>query len=135
MKNWGDETIMSQGGSVDISRMGAGVKGKVMQTNSRKAKIEAELKLLEWHKLANDAALKAALLQTKNLKQDSPGRSSSSYVSDDAQWIRKVIDDEQVKPLEVYIHIQMYIHIYIYICIYLSIYIHIFIYIYTCVYM
>ena len=31
--------------------------------------IESELKLLEWHKLANDAALKAALVRTKKLKK------------------------------------------------------------------
>ena len=30
--------------------------------------IEAELKLLEWHKMANEAALKAALVRTKQLK-------------------------------------------------------------------
>ena len=31
-------------------------------------KIKAEMKLLHWHKLANDAALKAALLKTKTMK-------------------------------------------------------------------
>jgi len=39
---------------------------------SRKEKIQEELKLLEWHKLANDAALKAALMQTKAIKSEVP---------------------------------------------------------------
>ena len=45
----------------------------------------------------------AALLQTKNIKQESPvrERSQEPHTSEDARWIRKVIDEEQVKPLEV----------------------------------
>ena len=44
----------------DISRISMnGMKPqKTIINKSRKAKLEAELKLLEWHKLANDAALK-----------------------------------------------------------------------------
>ena len=61
MKNWVDETGVSQT-STDISRISMGMNGmkggKSIINNSRKAKLEAELKLLEWHKLANDAALK-----------------------------------------------------------------------------
>ena len=47
--------------------------------------------------------LQAALLQTKNIKQESPvrERSQEPHTSEDARWIRKVIDEEQVKPLEV----------------------------------
>ena len=64
MKNWMDETGVSQT-STDISRISMnGMKGqKSVINNSRKAKLEAELKLLEWHKLANDAALKVSVLQ------------------------------------------------------------------------
>ncbi len=32
--------------------------------------LEQEMQLLQWHKLANEAALKAALLRTKKLKSD-----------------------------------------------------------------
>ena len=48
-------------------------------------------------------SLQAALLQTKNIKQESPvrERSQEPHTSEDARWIRKVIDEEQVKPLEV----------------------------------
>lgn len=51
----------------------------------------------------------AALLQTKSLKQESPGRDREreshqhSHAAEDALWIRRVIDEEQVKPLEVII--------------------------------
>jgi hypothetical protein len=62
-------------------------------------KLRAELKLLEWHKLANDAAIKAALMQTKQLKA-SPS-ASPSHVESDVHWIRRVINNEQTKPLEV----------------------------------
>ena len=98
------------GGATDISRIsinkmddgggGGGDNGKI---RSRKAKLEAELKLLEWHKMANEAALKAALLQTKSIKETaaSPAKSTASFAQDDEKWIRKVIDEEQVKPLEV----------------------------------
>ena len=45
----------------------------------------------------------AALLQTKAIKEtSSPSKSTSvAYAADDEKWIRKVIDEEQVKPLEV----------------------------------
>ena len=67
---------------------------------SRKEKIQEELKLLEWHKMANEAALKAALLQTKNLKSHVPEHLPVHTV-DDARWIKKVIEQEHIKPLEV----------------------------------
>ena len=59
MKSWYDGTNLTQT-SIDVSRISvSGAKGqKNAMNNSRKAKLEAELKLLEWHKLANDAALK-----------------------------------------------------------------------------
>ena len=103
--SWMDDR--SLGGATDISRIsinkmdgGGGDHGKI---RSRKAKLEAELKLLEWHKMANEAALKAALLQTKSIKETaaSPAKSTASFAQDDEKWIRKVIDEEQVKPLEV----------------------------------
>ena len=45
----------------------------------------------------------AALLQTKSIKETaSPFKASTaSFAADDEKWIRKVIDEEQVKPLEV----------------------------------
>ena len=75
MKNWVDETTV--GTSTDISRISmGGMKGqKIVINNSRKAKLEAELKLLEWHKLANDAALKVnhdILTQRKCNHPDAP---------------------------------------------------------------
>lgn len=77
-----------------------GSRGPVKKPQGTAEKLKAELKLLEWHKLANDAAIKAALMQSKNLKQESPQR-ESSHIADDAHWIRRVINNEQTKPLEV----------------------------------
>jgi len=76
-------------------------KGKVPEKpKSRAESIEAELKLLEWHRLANDAALKAALMQTKSLHADLPVV-KPKHVADDAKWIKKVIEQEHMKSLEV----------------------------------
>ena len=37
---------------------------------SQLAELEQEMKLLQWHKLANEAALKAALIRTRKLKRE-----------------------------------------------------------------
>lgn len=79
---------------------GGGMKSTfVPRKPSRKETIESELKLLEWHKLANDAALKAALMQTKQLHDPPPKRDPS--LDEEAKRIRKIITNEQTKPLEV----------------------------------
>lgn len=38
-------------------------------------------------------------MQTKQLKEEEP--MSAAHVADDATWIRRVINNEQTKPLEV----------------------------------
>ena len=67
---------------------------------SRKEKIQEELKLLEWHKMANDAAIKASLMQNKQLKAAVP-HAIPAHTDDDAKWMKKVIQQEHIKPLEV----------------------------------
>jgi hypothetical protein len=89
---------------------------------SRKEKIEAELKLLEWHKMANAAAIKVredtpvrtllsrfdhamfgeqgALLQTKTTVENSP-KKTPQHALDDERWIKRVIKEEHVRPLNV----------------------------------
>ena len=66
---------------------------------TKKEQIEAELKLLEWHKLANESAIKAAIMQSKQLKQIIPVK-PPNHTIDDAKWMRSVIDQEHKKPLE-----------------------------------
>lgn len=79
--------------------------GKVAKKSPTKAEaIEAELKLLEWHKMANDAAMKAALVQTKSMKSTGPHNEkilTPQFKEDDKRWMRKVINEENAKPLEV----------------------------------
>lgn len=61
------------------------------------------MQLLEWHKMANAAAIKGALLQTKSLKsqtRDQP-KVAPFKVEEDSKWIKKVIQQEHIKPLEV----------------------------------
>ncbi len=80
---------------------GRGSGSKVLGgAKTRKEQIEAELKLIEWHKMANEAAIKSALLQNKNIKSEAAPK-KASFTSDDSRWMRKVIDDEHNKPLEV----------------------------------
>ena len=65
-------------------------------------KIKAEMKLLHWHKLANDAALKAALLKTKTMKaKDAKRPVGVENVKAKAAWMQRVIEEEQAKPLQV----------------------------------
>lgn len=63
--------------------------------------LEQELKLLHWHKLANEAALKAALIRTKKLKEQDSGRAVVETRKETAQWMQQIIEEEQSKPLEV----------------------------------
>ena len=71
--------------------------------------LQAEMKLLNWHKLANEAALKAALLRTKSLRdtetkmgaQSGNIGSPANSLQEKAAWMAQVIEEEQRKPLQV----------------------------------
>jgi YesN/AraC family two-component response regulator len=89
--------------------------------------LNAELKLLHWHKLANEAALKvwkfmkvlhhsmpgflydgvnsrlkAALIRTKSLRSaDVKAPREKSSLQEKASWMAQVIEEEQRKPLQV----------------------------------
>lgn len=85
------------------STAGSGDPSNTMDT------LRAEIKLLHWHKLANEAALKAALLKTKKIKARGGGTSRSVPASatlsmpreERAAWMQQVIEEEQSKPLQV----------------------------------
>ncbi|CAM9692891.1 unnamed protein product, partial [Choristocarpus tenellus] len=71
--------------------------------------LKAEMKLLRWHKLANEAALKAALLKTKKIKAQGGGFTKpipaattlAMPIEERAAWMQQVIEEEQSKPLQV----------------------------------
>jgi hypothetical protein len=87
--------------SASLESMGIqGTGQRVKKPLSRKEKIEEELKLLEWHKMANDAAIKASLMQNKQLRESEP-HAIPAHTDDDAKWMKKVIQQEHIKPLEV----------------------------------
>eukprot|EP00605_Chrysophyceae_sp_TOSAG23-4_P001492 GSChrysophyteH1.ASY1.ANO1.1633.1 assembled CDS len=77
-----------------------GTGGRVKKPLTRKEKIQEELRLLEWHKMANDAAIKASLMQNRQLKAELPTQ-VPTHTTEDAKWMRKVIQQEHIKPLEV----------------------------------
>jgi hypothetical protein len=100
MSNWVEEFSNFQGGAGGVTTGGTMKSTFAPTKQTRTQKIEAELKLLEWHKLANDAALKAALMQTKNLRESTPEVNESTNAAN-TKRIRQVITNEQTKPLEV----------------------------------
>ena len=68
------------------------------------ANLEAEMKLLHWHKLANASALQTALIRTKQMRQSEA--KSRPVFEEEARFkrkdiIRRTIEEEKVKLLEV----------------------------------
>ena len=59
--------------------------------------LEQEMKLLSWHKVANDAALKAALIRTKKLRSTSKDTLHKQRLREKALWMRQIIEEEQQK--------------------------------------
>jgi hypothetical protein len=52
--------------------------------------------------MANNAAIKTAILQTKSNKQAVQSQNiTAKHKQDDVKWIKTVIQQEQIKPLEV----------------------------------
>jgi hypothetical protein len=94
----GYDDMDSGGAGTTLGVQGSG--GHVKKPLTRKEKIQEELKLLEWHKLANDAAIKASLMQNAQLKKAAP-HDIPTHTEDDAKWMKKVIQQEHIKPLEV----------------------------------
>lgn len=66
--------------------------------------LDAEMKLLRWHKLANESALQAALLRTRQagrndkMKRPATERAARRHKSD---RMRRVVEEEHAKPLQV----------------------------------
>ena len=76
--------------------------GPKKRNASQIQELEQEMKLLHWHKLANEAALKAALIRTKKLKASSNNPMAAvESRRERAQWMQQIIEEEQNKPLEV----------------------------------
>lgn len=114
----------TSGGQTSLLVPGDGHVGRVGSSTSRAYKssnqvdddpsyvmdnLQAEMKLLHWHKLANEAALKAALLKTKkikagggkNLRPVPAATALAMPMKERAIWMQQVIEEEQSKPLQV----------------------------------
>ncbi|KAL3667858.1 hypothetical protein V7S43_007408 [Phytophthora oleae] len=71
---------------------------------SQTEELQQEMKLLNWHKLANEAALKAAIIKTNKIKQEDSQFASSltqGEREERAQRAQQIIEEEQLKPLQV----------------------------------
>lgn len=71
------------------------------KSKSQVEELRQEMKLLQWHKLANEAALKAALIKTKKLKQEDAHLLRKADAEERAEWMQQIIEEEQSKPMEV----------------------------------
>ena len=68
------------------------------------AKLEDEMKLLHWHKLANETAIQTALMRTKVIREEEakvkPILEQSKRMQHKAR-LDRVREEEESKPLEV----------------------------------
>ena len=73
------------------------------ESNNAIKQLEAEMKLLKWHKLANESAIQAALLRTKNLKKMDQFKKEDEDRQERKERkmrIQKIIEEERSKPLK-----------------------------------
>jgi len=66
--------------------------------------LEAEMKLLQWHKLANETALQTALMRTKAIRQEEAKirpRLEEARRLKRRERLKKAIEDEESQPLQV----------------------------------
>lgn len=112
---WGDESValsmsVQSGAGTPQSPAVQALKSKLrpeMRGQSALDQLEAEMKLLQWHKLANEQALKAALIKTKNLRNKDRAASAKKRQGSDMEleekvaWMQQIIEEEQSKPLQV----------------------------------
>eukprot|EP00164_Ancoracysta_twista_P008289 GFYU01011938.1.p1 GENE.GFYU01011938.1~~GFYU01011938.1.p1 ORF type:complete len:668 (-),score=198.64 GFYU01011938.1:17-2020(-) len=60
--------------------------------------MEQEEKALQWHKMVNEAAMKAALLRHKQQREYNKRRMARDDPSEKAEFLRAVVEDEEAKP-------------------------------------
>ncbi|KAL7689885.1 hypothetical protein Plhal304r1_c014g0052941 [Plasmopara halstedii] len=71
---------------------------------SQTFELQQEMKLLNWHKLANEAALKAAIIKTNKIKQEDSQIATALYQEEREERVQRaqqIIEEEQLKPLQV----------------------------------
>mmetsp|Transcript_757 Transcript_757/g.1997 ORF Transcript_757/g.1997 Transcript_757/m.1997 type:complete len:463 (+) Transcript_757:58-1446(+) len=77
-----------------------GKTGTMSRQGTAKQDTAQELKMLNWYKLANEAAMKAALVKHKRFKDVPRYNPAAERVRQRATWLEAVIAEEQNKPLE-----------------------------------
>ncbi|GMI30825.1 hypothetical protein TrRE_jg637 [Triparma retinervis] len=80
---------------------GGGMSNKRSLPPTQLSALQSEMKLLHWHKLANEAALKAALIRTKKMKRLDLVNPPRETLQEKAEWMQQIIEEEQAKPLQV----------------------------------
>eukprot|EP00644_Phytophthora_capsici_P009002 jgi/Phyca11/102201/e_gw1.6.435.1 len=98
--------VSSRSGVTNTSRKMKPREGSAVATASisQTEELQQEMKLLNWHKLANEAALKAAIIKTNKIKQEDSQFASAltqGEREERAQRAQQIIEEEQLKPLQV----------------------------------
>ena len=86
------------GASPRVHPGGMGTQRSFEQT--QQDSVAHELRMLNWYKLANEAAMKAALVKQKRFKEVPRYNPAAERVRQRASWMEQVIAEEQNKPLE-----------------------------------
>jgi len=70
------------------------------QNRTGKGRIEEELKMLNWYKLANEAAMKAALVKQKRFKEVPRYNPAAERVRQKSVWLKEISASVENSPLE-----------------------------------
>ena len=96
--SFGDTDIFNETMETTSPLVG-GARGGLSEPEERIAELEREMRLLSWHKVANNAAMKAAIIRTRKLKHADKGALHKERLREKALRMRQIIEEEQQKPL------------------------------------
>uniref|UniRef100_A0A6U6ADR8 Uncharacterized protein n=1 Tax=Guillardia theta TaxID=55529 RepID=A0A6U6ADR8_GUITH len=72
----------------------------VSQNRTGRGRVEEELKMLNWYKLANEAAMKAALVKQKRFKEVPRYNPAAERVRQKSVWLKEISASVENSPLE-----------------------------------
>ena len=64
--------------------------------------LESEMKLLQWHKLANESALQSALMRTRTIREEEARKEMARIKlrrTKKKERLKRVLEEEEAKPL------------------------------------
>ena len=95
--SFGDTDIFNE--TLETTSPLGGARGGLSEPEDRIGELEREMRLLSWHKVANNAAMKAAIIRTRKLKHNDKKQLHTERLREKAMRMRQIIEEEQHKPL------------------------------------